>query len=270
MDGYINTVVSRDYDFMVYPSDLKPYGVVGKENLDVIRLTFDFTCYLEEFEILQQVQFPTIAVAPPGTTPSSWRSDYPLDCSPAGTLPTDDYPLRVVSLAITHVGKAIELRLNAGTPGFTYVASFLITASTTRRRKQVDSLIRVESLLNPTMISPGDLDPDIVPPIIIGGSTALPIGFDGLVILQNTSNNSTIVITFPPNPTLGQMVEFIDAYGTDRQYPVTFRGDGDVPIDGDGRTVFVSSMNYDCLRWKWTGANWHLMQLRFGFIGGRT
>lgn len=265
MDSYMTTF-ARDYNFMVFPSDLKPYGAVGKENLDVIRLTFDFTCYLEDGEILQQVQFPTIAVAPPGTTPSTWRSDYPLDCSTTASTPIDDYPLKTVSLAITNVGKSAELRLNAGTPGFTYVASFLVVASDTRRRKQVDALIRVESLLNPLMISPGDLDPDIVPPIIISGSTALPIGFDGLVVLQNTSN-SGIVVTLPPNPALGQMVEFIDAYGTDQAYPVTFRGDGDVPIDGDGRMVFVSSMNYDCLRWKWIGVNWHLMTTRFGFMG---
>lgn len=265
MDGY-NLTTARDYNFMVFPSDLKPYGAVGKENLDVIRLTFDFTCYLESDEIIQQVEFPTIVVVPPGTTPSSWRSDYPLDCSTTPGLPTDDYPLKTVSIAITNVGKSIEYRLNAGTPGLTYVASFLIVASDTRRRKQVDTLVRIEALLNPLMISPGDLDPDIVPPIIVSGSTALPIGFDGLVVLENT-NTSGVVITLPPNPVLGQMVEFIDANGTDQAYPVTFRADGDVPIDGDGRTVFVSSMNYDCLRWKWMGTNWHLMATRFGFMG---
>jgi hypothetical protein len=116
------------------------------------------------------------------------------------------------------------------------------------------------------MVSPGDLDPDIVPPLIITSSTALPMGFDGLVILQN-ANTTGIVVTLPPNPLLGQMLEFIDALGKDGTYPVTFRGDGDVPIDGDGRLSFVSSINYDCLRWKWTGTNWHLMSTRLDFMG---
>jgi len=259
-------MVDKDYKFTVFPTDLKPFGVVGKENLDVIRLTYDFSCYLESGETVQQVEFPTISVAPAGTNRSNWRQDYPIDCCPAGTTADDLYPLRVVSEAITNVGKSVEIRVNTGTPEFTYALSFVIVASTTRRRKQVDTLIRIEKPLNLTMVGPGDLDPDVVAPIIINGSTALPMGFDGLVVLQNTSNTSGIVITMPPNPVLGQMLEFIDALGKDQLYPVTFRGDGDVPIDSDGRLTFVSSINYDALRWKWMGSNWHLMSFRFTFL----
>lgn len=259
-------MVDRDYKFVVFPNDLDPYGPVGKENLDVIRLTYDFSCYLESEEVLQAIEFPSVDVAPAGTNRSNWRQDYRLDCFAAGTLASDLYPLRVVSEAITNVGKWLEIRVNAGTPDFTYVLSYVIIGSTSRRRKQVDTLINIETALNSKMIGPGDLDPDSVPPIVINSSTALPMGFDGLVILQNTSNVSNIVVTLPPNPVLGQMIEFIDALGKDQTYPVTFRGDGDVPIDGDGRTLFVSSINYDCLRWYWMGTNWHLMATRFDFL----
>jgi len=261
-------MAERDYDYTVFAQDLDPYGPAGKENLDVIRLRFDFSCYLEPEEVVQAVQFPTIAVAPTGVTVTNWRRDYPLDCSMAlQAAPAEDlYPLRVVSEAITNLGKMIELRLNAGTPGFVYIVSFVVVASVTRRRKQVDTFVNVETVLNPLMVGPGDLDPDVVPPIIIDQSTALPIGFDGLVVLENSGNLSGIVITLPPNPVLGQMVEFIDALGKDEAHPVTFRGDGDVPIDGDGAVTFVSALNYDCLRWKWLGTNWHLMATRFGYV----
>jgi hypothetical protein len=259
-------MADKDYNFTVFASDLKPFGAVGKENMDVIRLIYDFSCYLESDETVQAIEFPTIVVAPPGADRTSWRQDYPIDCCDPATVADDLYTLRVVSEAITTNGKSIEIRINAGTPNFIYVLSFVVVASTTRRRKQIDTLIRIEQPLNMLMVGPGDLDPDTSAPIIISSSTALPVGFDGLVVLENSGNTSGIVITFPPNPVLGQMLEFIDALGKDQAYPVTFRGDGDVPIDGDGRTVFVSSINYDCLRWKWMGSNWHLMALRFDFL----
>lgn len=255
--------VDRDYKFVVYPSDLDPYGPVGKENADVIRLTYDFSCYLEAGETLQAIEFPKIAQAQSVAGIGNWRSDYPVDCPTTLAVTEDLYPLKVVSESITNLGKYVEIRLNSGTPDFTYVLSFLILASDTRRRKQIDTLIDIEHAINPMTIGPGDLDPDIVPPIIVNESTALPIGFNGLVIFQNTSNNSGVIITLPPNPEPGQEVEFIDALGKDEAYPVTFRGDGDVPIDGDGRVNFVSSINFDCLRFVWMGSNWHLIMNRF-------
>lgn len=257
-------MVAKDYDFTVFPSDLEPYGVVGKENLDIIRLTYDFSCYLETGETVQSIEFPTIKSVSVDVA-QNWRQDFPVECVTPEVL-EDIYPLIVVSEAITNAGHSVEIRVNAGTPLFTYVLSFIAVASVTRRRKQVDTLITIEQPVNSAMLGPGQINPDIVPPLVITDTTALPMGFDGLVILQN-ANNSGIVVTLPPNPQLGQMLEFIDAYGKDGAYPVTFRGDGDVPIDGDGSLAFVSSISYDCLRWKWVGANWHLMATRFDFLG---
>ena len=260
-------MADKDYNYTVFPSDLKPFGPVGKENLDIIRLSFDFSCYLETSELIQAIEFPTIAVlSASSTTNNNWRQDFPVECEATTEDVEDKYTLTVTSESITGSGKVVQIMLHAGTPRFSYVLSFVAIASATRRRKQVDTIINIEDALNPAMLSPGQVDPLALPPIIITDTTALPMGYDGLVILQNSGNKYDIVVTLPPNPVIGQMLEFIDAYGKDGTYPVTFRGDGDVPIDGDGRTIFVSSINYDCLRWKWTGANWHLMAMRFDWL----
>lgn len=261
-------MADMDYKFTIFADTLQPQGPVGKENLDVTRLQFDFSCYLDVGETIDLVQFPTIDVMQQDShTGQTWRADFPPDCpDTTSTPPPDNYPLRIVSEAITNMGLQTDVRINSGTPGFTYVVSFIIVGSTTRRRKQVDTLVHVEDAVNPLMVGPGQLDPDIIPPIIIGGSTALPMGFNGLAVLQNSGNVSDIVITLPPNAALGQVVEFIDALGKDGLYPVTFRADGDQPIDGDGRTVFVSIVAFDVLRWVWMGSNWHLESQRFGFL----
>jgi hypothetical protein len=261
-------VGNNDYTFTVYANSLNPFGPVGKENLDVLRLRYDFTCYLDPSEGIDLIQFPTIGL--PATvqdgSSGSWRQDYPPDDSTTGSVPpADTYPLAVVSQAIESP-QIVDIRLNAGTPGFQYVMSFLIVGSSSRRRKQVDTLINVEPALNPAMSGPGQLDPDIVPPIVVSGSIALPMGFDGLVIMENTSSLTGLVVTLPPNPELGQEVEYIDKLGTDGACPVTFRGDGDVPIDGDGSLTFLSITAYEALRFVWTGTYWHLESVRFGFL----
>jgi hypothetical protein len=262
-------MADKDYKFTIFPDTLDPCGPVSKENMDVVRLQYDFRCYLDAGETIQIVEFPTISlVAPQQYGGGSWSQDYPLSNGGDTTSapPTDNYPLSIVSEAITNVGLQVDIRINSGTPDMTYVVSFVIVGNLTRRRKQVDTLIVIEHPVNDRMVGPGQLDPDIVPPIIVSGSVALPMGFQGLVILENSGNNTSIVLTLPPNPELGQLIDFIDALGKDALYPVTFRGDGDVPIDGDLRTIFVSDIAFDVLRFIWMGTNWHLESQRFGFL----
>jgi hypothetical protein len=262
-------MADKDYKFTVLADNLEPYGPVGKENLDVIRLVFDFSCWVDTNENLGQIDFPTISLLPPSSASANWRQDYPPDDTTTDSAPPDDtYPLKVVSEAITGTpGTTVEIKVNAGTPDLSYVVSFVVVGSSTRRRKQVDTIVNIEHPVNPLMVGPGDLDPDVVPPIIITGTTALPMGFDGWVFLSNTGNTDSIVITMPPNPILGQMLGFIDTLGKDEAHPVTFRGDGDVPIDGDGSLAFVSSISFDVLRFSWGGANWHVESMRYGFLG---
>jgi hypothetical protein len=262
-------MAETDYKFMVYSDTLTPFGVVGKENLDVLRLKYDFTCYLETGESVSEIMFPTVSpVFGQEQQNRYWKQDYPPDgVTTTVELPPDDYTLTVVSEAITGSGNEIDIKLTAGTPGYTYVMTFVAVGSTTRRRKQVDTTIYIEVPLNPSMVGPGTLNPDIVPPIVVNGSVALPIGFSGLVILENSSNSTSLVITLPPNPAMGQLVDFIDALGKDGLYPVTFRADADGPLDGDGSTTFVSITAYEALRFVWVGSNWHIEPQRFGFLG---
>jgi hypothetical protein len=261
-------MAANDYSFAIFPNTLTPCGPISKENLDVVRLEYDFTCYLDPSETIDLVQFPTIDLVPSQSgAGGSWSQDYPLP--PDGTAsapPADTYPLAIVSEAISSPGTKVEIRVNAGTPLFSYVMSFVIVGATSRRRKQVDTIINIEQPVNAMMVGPGQLDPDVVPPIIVSGSIALPMGFDGLLVMENSGNLTSLVVTLPPNPVLGQQVEYIDSLGTDGLYPVTFRGDGDVPVDGDGSTTFVSMTAFDALRFVWLGTNWHLESFRFGFL----
>jgi len=256
------------YTFAVEDCDMEPFGPVRKENLDVIRLIYDFTCFLDGGETIAEIMFPVISPVTATQDSRGWQTDYPLSSvdTPA-VLPPDDYTLVVVSEAVTGAGYQIEVRLTAGTPGYLYVMSFVAVGATTRRRKQIDTLVQIDIPVNPSMRGPGTINPDIVPPIVINGSVALPVGFNGLLILENVSNSTSLVVTLPPTPTLGQVVEFIDALGKDGLYPVTFRADGDGPLDGDNSTVFVSITAFEAIRFVWVGANWHLESLRFGFIG---
>lgn len=258
--------VEKDYKFTVFSDTLDPLGPVGKENMDVIRLQFDFYAYLDAGETIQIVEFPTISLAPAAAEQRLWNQDYPVGNDLTPVVLADTYPLSIVSEAITNMGLQVDIRLNAGTPDMTYVVSFVIVGNTTRRRKQVDTFIAIEHPVNALMVGPGQLDPDILPPIVVSGSVALPMGFAGLVILENSGNNTSIVLTLPPNPALGQLIDFIDALGKDGLYPVTFRGDGDAPVDGDLSSIFVSNLAYDALRFIWMGTNWHLESQRFGFL----
>ena len=263
-------MADKDYNFKVFADTLDPLGPVEKENLDVIRLIYDWSCWCDTGEHLAQIDFPTIQALPPGASPTNWRQDYPPDTA-SDTPPTDDYPLRILSEAITTAitgspATTVEIKVIAGTPGLSYVMSYVVTSNTSRRRKQIDTVVTIQQPLNTLMVGPGDLDPDTLPPIVVTGGVALPMGFDGLVILTNNASTTDIVITLPPNPEMGQRVKFIDALGTDQAFPVTFRADGDAIMDGDGTTNFVSTINYDVLEWTWTGSNWHLDAQRFNFL----
>jgi hypothetical protein len=260
------TVADRDYHYIVEAQDLQTYEA-RKENLDVVRLIYDFSCYLEADEAMVAIDRMSISVLPTGQAPRSWRQDYPVTLVATTPAPVDTYPLRFVSESFTNTGKSVEILVESGTPDFTYVMSFVAVSSDTQRHKQVDTVVIVEELVNPLMVGSGATVTDPGQVIVIGGSTNLPAGFDGLIIFENSGNLSNVIITFPPSPSLGQTIEFIDALGKDGSYPVTFRGYLNVAVDGDGTTSFVSGFNYDCLRWRWTGSpGWHLMATRFNFL----
>lgn len=264
-------MAGTDYGYQVFSTTLTPFQA-AKENMDITRLVYDFTCWLDADEVIEQIDFPTIQPVPPGqATTGNWQVDYPLSDTPtAGTTPpADTYPMSVLSEAITANANTVDIKVIAGTPTFQYVLSFTVTGSSSRRRKQVDTIITIEPLVNKAMAGPGDIGPDTMsPPLIISDSVSLPMGFTGIVLFSNSGNIAGVVITLPPNPNAGDMVEFVDCLGKDAAYPVTFRADGDQPVvDADGSIYFVSTFNYDFLRWVWTGVTWHMTPWRYTFLG---
>jgi hypothetical protein len=139
-----------DYTFLVpVPETTAPFGPVSKENYDLTEINIDYTNWLEPGETIS-FSMPPVAVAATPQVP--WQQDYPLDAAIsacAGTV-TDTYPLTVISTSVeSTIAQAL---LQAGTPGLTYAVSFVATASISERRKQVDVLVFVGSLVNPLAV----------------------------------------------------------------------------------------------------------------------
>lgn len=265
-------MAATDYSYQIFSTTLSPLGPAVKENMDITRLVFDFSCWVDQTvnEVISVIEFPTIMTLPYGLLTNTWSVDYPYQepVDPSAPPPPDTYPLRVLSEAITTNATTVEIKVTAGTPGFSYDIAFLVTGSVTARRKQVEVIVQVEQPTNTAMLGPGDIGPsEVTTPLFITDTTALPMGFEGLVILNNSGNRNGIVLTLPPNPTSGQFVEFIDQMGTDGQYPVTILADSNAPVDGDGSTSFVSTIAFDVLKFTWMTSNWHLQSRRFGFLG---
>lgn len=262
--------VSQDYTFVVQPADTVPYGAIDKENMDVVQVFYDLSCYLESGGAIATVNFPSVTAIQPNGLNKNWKQDYPPDTTGTTVVPIPDtYPLTIVSLSITTNGTVVNMHLAAGTPGLSYIVSLVVVDTTPYRQKQIDLLVNIDQPLNPGLVGPADTTPagSGGTLVVTTGSTALPAGFDGLVVLNNANNTSGIVITLPPAPTTGQTVEFIDAMGKDSAYPVTFYGANNAALDGDGSLTFVSSIAWDCLRWRWTGSpGWHLQALRYDFV----
>jgi hypothetical protein len=159
-------VADKDYNYEIDAQDLQPQ-MARKEHLDRLRLIYDFTPYLDTGEVISRIIRATVQTVPPGasvpsawTNSANWRQDYPLECPmslatvPPGSLPEDTYPLVVVAQALTADGKGVDIWVDDGTPGFTYVMSFLAVALMSNREKQVDTLITIEVPINSLMVGP--------------------------------------------------------------------------------------------------------------------
>jgi hypothetical protein len=257
-----------DYYFSPMPDDLQPYGPVGKENLDIIRVVYDLTCWLEETsppEDISLVSYPVI-LAQPNLQLPQWQTDYPLDNTSATDVPVDEYPLSVVDVSITGLSNQVQMRLGAGTPQLTYVVSLTVTGSTTRRRKQLDLLVTIEEPLNPGLVRNMDVDPDaLTPPLILtGGNATIPQGYAGRVYVENGSN-APMTITLPAAATPLQVISPVDINGNFATYPVTYTA---APGDTiEGAMSYVSDINHDDLRFEWTGSQWIVLINRYGMLG---
>jgi hypothetical protein len=172
-------VSDKDYNYFVLGQSLEPY-TSRKEHLDGTRLFYDFTCYLQPDETLVRVERALVSAVPPGVLPvptisPGWRQDYPLGCvGPAGPLLGEDlYPLLVISWALINEGRGVEILIESGTPGFTYVMSFVAVSSSPDRHKQVDTLITIESVVNPRMLGP--LEPAALGEVVAGVGSVITV-----------------------------------------------------------------------------------------------
>jgi hypothetical protein len=254
-----------DYFFSVMPYTVQPFGPVTKENLDVTLLVFDFTCWLNAGETIGAIAQPAVQLE--GAVPvPPWQNDYPLDNTSVTQPPADTYPLMIQSAAITLSASQVQVRVSAGTPGLNYVVSVIATSSEAQpRRKQVDCLVTIEKPLNLNMVAAATPDPSAGgQPIIVNGSTTIPMGYNGRVYVQNTSG-APIIVTLPITPTQLQRVAPVDITGNAGAFPITYQG-------APGNTIyaassFVSDINYDDLIFEWTGAHWIVLASRYAFLG---
>lgn len=259
-----------EYYFSVDVDDDKgvPFGPVNKDNMDVSRLIVDFSCWLDPSESITELAHLMILAEPPASVPP-WRSNYPLDETTIVTVPVDAYPLAFVRNQVIHSGKAVALDMGGGTPGLTYVVSFVATAGVSRRRREVDILLVIDQPLNPGMValSPG-VTPVYVYPLVINMTTALPFGLNGRVYIDNTTG-APITVTLPPSPLMGDVVCFLDIGFTNGTYPVTFIGafGSENILHPSGITEFVSTFAGDDLCFEWTGTFWAVASKHYGFLG---
>lgn len=255
-------MAGKDWYFTVMADDTAAYGPATKENLDIIRLVFDFTCWLDN-EGIGAITYPQIMIEPLLPVPT-WQNDYPLD-NTSVTEPIEDlYPLAVVAESVTGLSSKLEIRVGAGTPGATYVVSAIVRGATTMRRKQVDCLVKVEVPLNPSMVGEMDITPEeLAPPLVVGGSATIPVNYHGRVYVEN-GTGFPITITLPASPFVLQRIEPVDILGTFGTAPCTYVGAPANLIDG--LTVFITDTPHDDLIFEWTGSQWIVLTSRYGML----
>ena len=256
-------MAGKDWYFTVMADDTQAYGPATKENLDIIRLVFDFSCWLDN-EGIGATTYPQIMISPVLPVPP-WQNDYPLDNTSVTNPVTDDpYPLTVIAEAVTGLSSKLEIRVGAGTPGATYVVSAMVRGSNTMRRKQVDCLVTVEIPLNPSLVGEVDITPeDLSAPLVIGGSATIPVNYHGRVYVEN-GTGFPITITLPASPYVLQRIEPVDILGTFGTAPCTYVGAPANLIDG--QVTFVTDTPHDDLIFEWTGSQWIVLCTRYGMI----
>lgn len=259
-------MASNDYKFDVLADTLDPFGPVRKENVDIIRLLFDFHCWLDDADVtdpISAVSYPIIGAEAKIPVPP-WQHDYPLDNTSVTAAPAEDtYPLSVQSVAISSSASRVEVRLAAGTPGITYVVSVIASSATTKRRKQVDCFVTIDQPVNPNLLAQAAPDvEEVTPPLIVSGDTTLPLGFAGRIYIEASA---PMTLTLPLTPAQGQRIAPVDILGNVATYLVTVAG---APGDNIyGSPTFVMDINYDDLIFEWTGDHWIVLASRYAFLG---
>lgn len=221
-------------------------GVLGnsqKQHIDVRKYFFDFKRWLDRNETITRL---SNFAALPGQAAWGWQVDYPFASEPLDVV--DDFPLILDETAILS-GKTVSLMLASGTPGVSYLVSFLAIAGT-GRAKQVDIVV---SVTPPPVTSPAPGPPDMpsVPSETIYETTELPAGAAGYIYVNNNTL-APISITLPPTPGVGQTLTIKDIAGNASTYPITIIGGADI----EGEPTLTMGYNYNWVEITFTGAEW--------------
>jgi len=223
-------------------------GVLGnsqKQHIDVRKYFFDFKRWLDRSETITRL---SNFAALPGQAAWGWQVDYPFASEPSDV--PDTFPLILDESAILS-GKTVSLMVASGTPGVSYLVSFLAIAGT-GRAKQVDIVV---SVAPPPITSPAP-EPPVMPPtppsMTIYETTALPAGTAGFIYISNVSTEP-LFVTLPPSPVVGQTLTIKDITGNAGTYPITVVG-GTAQIEG--QPTLYMNFDYSWIQITYTGAEW--------------
>ena len=261
----------HEYNFQITADDDKglPFGPVNKDNMDISRLVIDFTCWLDPSESITSLEHLMVMAEPPSALVPPWRSNYPLDNTTSVFIPEDLYPLTFYRNNLISDGKAVVLDMAAGTPGLTYVVSFVAKAGVSLRKREVDTLMTIDQPLNPNMVALADTIPVYNYPLFITMTTALPLGFGspfGRVYINNQVA-APITVTLPPSPLLGDVVSVLDYGETASTYPVSFIGAYGSEAFSIPGIEFISNISGDDLTFEWTGTYWAIGTKLYPILG---
>lgn len=116
-------------------------GRLNKDSADASRVTLDFSQWLDTNETITAISTPTVVVEQLATWQAgAWTNQPPPPV-------TDSTPLVVANSFIVDSSTQVQLILAVGTPGLTYKITFVATASSSFRLKQIDLLVNIRTVL---------------------------------------------------------------------------------------------------------------------------
>lgn len=226
-------------------------GVIGgirKETAEIGRAVFDFGCWLDRGETIADTGEHVIAAGDGCSCAGSWQVDYPLCCGPV-EIPPDTLPLTWNHVSVQG-GRTIEVLLGKGTPGLSYLASFLAVGSSSGRRKQINFCVSIPKVVVPM--------PEPVPcrlgVMTVFNTTALSQGLSCTVVGVDNTTGSEITITLPPAPEPGQTLTVVDLRGDAASHTIHVQGAAGAVILND--TVYDFRVAHQSADFVWNGSKW--------------
>jgi hypothetical protein len=214
-------------------------GRTLKDTQDVTRITVDFSKWLDAGEVIGAVTSATVTVL----LSASWNTDVFVAQAPLPIV--DTTPLVVLSEALVSNNTEVRLMLGLGTPGVSYVVTFVATGQTSGRQKEVDIIV--------TIREPQAMPGPTPPPAIIAYELASFTVVAGTQLYLCDSLAGAMTATLPLNPLAGDYYTIKDAGGHAAASPITVLGNGH---QIEGGTQVLISVNYGFVNLLYTGTRW--------------